>query len=74
MKGLQLLQDGAKVPTEPQVFALLRHLVENRDRVVSRDEIFEVIWKGRIVSDAAISSRIKAVRAATLGALAGAVP
>lgn len=64
VKGLQLLQDGAKVPTEPQVFALLRHLVENRDRVVSRDEIFEVIWKGRIVSDAAISSRIKAVRAA----------
>ncbi|WP_299654248.1 winged helix-turn-helix domain-containing protein [uncultured Tateyamaria sp.] len=52
------------MPTEPQVFALLRHLIENRDRVVSRDEIFEVIWKDRIVSDAALSSRIKAARAA----------
>ena len=61
---LQLQRDGDAVPTEPQVFALLRHLVENRDRVVSRDEIFEVIWRDRIVSDAALSSRIKAARAA----------
>ncbi len=61
---LQLMQDGEVVPTEPQVFALLRHLVENRDRVVTRDEIFEVIWRDRIVSDAALSSRIKAARAA----------
>ncbi len=64
LKRLQLMRDGAIVPTEPQVFALLRHLIENRDRVVSRDEVFEVIWKGRIVSDAALSSRIKAARAA----------
>ncbi len=61
---LQLTRDEAPVPTEPQVFALLRHLVENRERVVSKDEIFSVIWKDRIVSDAALSSRIKAVRAA----------
>ncbi|WP_299611944.1 winged helix-turn-helix domain-containing protein [uncultured Tateyamaria sp.] len=64
VRRLQLVCDGAPVPTEPQVFALLRHLIENRDRVVSRDEIFEVIWKDRIVSDAALSSRIKAARAA----------
>lgn len=64
VRRLQLMRDGQAVPTEPQVFALLRHLVENRDRLVSRDEIFEVIWRDRIVSDAALSSRIKATRAA----------
>ena len=62
--SLQLTRDGAPVPTEPQVFALLSHLIANRDRVVSKDEIFDVIWKDRIVSDAALSSRIKAARAA----------
>jgi DNA-binding winged helix-turn-helix (wHTH) protein/tetratricopeptide (TPR) repeat protein len=61
---LQLTREGQPVPTEPQVFSLLRHLIENRERVVSKDEIFEVIWKDRIVSDAALSSRIKAARAA----------
>lgn len=63
-KRLQLLAGEEPLPLEPQVFALLRILVENHDRVVTRDEIFEVIWKGRVVSDAALSSRIKVARAA----------
>jgi TolB-like protein len=49
---------------EPQVFALLTHLVENRDRLVSRDELLEKVWDGRVVSDAAIASRIKSARQA----------
>ena len=52
------------VPVEPQVFALLALLVENRERLVSRDEIIEKVWDGRIVSDAAVSSRIKSARQA----------
>ena len=51
-------------PLEPQVFALLTHLVENRDRLVSRDELLEKVWDGRVVSDAAIASRIKSARQA----------
>jgi TolB-like protein len=51
-------------PVEPQVFALLVHLVENRDRVVSRDDILAAVWHGRIVSEAALSSRVKAARQA----------
>ena len=42
--------DGAK-PVEPQVFDLLRYLVENRDRTVTKDEIHKTIWKERIVSE-----------------------
>lgn len=60
----ELRRGGALVPVEPQVFDLLRVLVEARERVVSRDELFERVWKGRLVSDAALSSRIKAARRA----------
>jgi TolB-like protein/DNA-binding winged helix-turn-helix (wHTH) protein len=49
---------------EPQVFALLRLLVENCHRMVSRDEIVEVVWEGRAVSDSAVSSRVKSARRA----------
>jgi TolB-like protein len=52
------------IAVEPQVFALLAYLVENRDRVVSKDEIVDKIWDGRIVSDSAVSSRIKSARQA----------
>jgi TolB-like protein len=60
----ELRSDGALVPVEPQVFALLRLLIENRDRMVTRDEIIEQVWHGRIVSEAALSSRIKSARQA----------
>lgn len=56
--------NGLEVPVEPQVFDLIRLLAENADRVVSRDEIVESVWGGRIVSEGAISSRIAAARKA----------
>jgi TolB-like protein/Tfp pilus assembly protein PilF len=61
----QELRNGATpLAVEPQVFAILVHLIENRDRVVSRDDILGSVWHGRIVSEAALSSRIKAARQA----------
>lgn len=60
----ELRADGAVVPVEPQVFALLVFLVESRERVVSRDDILAAVWHGRIVSEAALSSRVKAARQA----------
>ena len=60
----ELRRAGALVHLEPQVFDLLVHLVKNRDRLVSKDELIEVIWQGRIVSEAALSSRISAARRA----------
>lgn len=55
---------GELFALEPQVFDVLRHLVENHDRMVSRDELIDAVWDGRIVSDATISARINAVRRA----------
>src|SRR5262245_48773109 len=52
------------VAVEPKVFDLLLHLVENRRRVVSKDELVERIWQGRTISDAALSSCVKAARRA----------
>ena len=49
---------------EPQVFDLIHHLVENHDRLVSRDELIAVIWNGRIVSESTIDTRIHAARKA----------
>jgi len=60
----ELRRDGRPRAVEPQVFALLALLVENRHRMVPRTEIMEAVWEGRAVSDSALSSRIKSVRQA----------
>lgn len=60
----ELTVGGAPVHLEPQVFDLLRYLVESRDRVVSRDELVDAVWQGRIVSEATIGARIFAARQA----------
>lgn len=60
----ELRAGGSVRPVEPQVFALLALLVANRERVVSRDEIIEKVWEGRVVSDSAVDSRIKSARKA----------
>ena len=52
------------VAVEPQVFDLLRYLVSNRERVVSRDDLIAAVWDGRAVSESTISSRVTAVRQA----------
>jgi len=60
----ELRRGGEIVHMEPQVFDLLLHLVRNRGRIVSKDELIETVWNGRIVSEAALSSRINAARKA----------
>ena len=60
----ELLGPEGPVEVEPQVFALLTFLAGNADRVVSKDEIIEAVWDGRIVSDANLNSRINAARKA----------
>ena len=52
------------VSVEPQVFDLLAYLIENRERVVSKDDLLAAIWHGRSVSDSALTSRVNAARCA----------
>lgn len=58
----ELRRDGAPVPVEPRVLSLLLHLAANGERVVTRDELLEHVWHGRIVGDAAVSTCVKAAR------------
>ncbi len=60
----ELRVDGETVKIEPLVFALLSFLLRNRDRIISRDELIAEVWNGRIVSDAAIDTKISAARSA----------
>ncbi|MEM7693678.1 MAG: winged helix-turn-helix domain-containing protein [Pseudomonadota bacterium] len=62
LQRAELRRDDAPIPVEPRVFDLLRFLVEERGRVVTRSEIHAAIWGERIVSDAALSSRIRDAR------------
>jgi TolB-like protein len=58
----ELRRKSAPLSVEPQVFDLLVFLIRNRDRVVSKDDIFASVWRGRIVSESALSTRINAAR------------
>lgn len=58
----ELSRGGVALATEPQVIELLVMLVQNRHRMLTKEEINESVWRGRIVSDSALSSRIKIAR------------
>jgi len=58
----ELRQGGTTRPMEPQVFNLLAYLIEHRERLLSKNEIFEKVWDGRFVTDSALSSRVKLAR------------
>src|SRR5215831_3820623 len=60
----ELRRSGAPIPLEPQVFDLLIYLIQHRHRVVSKDDLIEGVWGGRIVSESTLASRINAVRRA----------
>lgn len=63
-RRIELRKDGAPVHVEPRAFQLLQLLIEERDRAVSRDDIIDTVWGGRIVSEAAISTALKSARQA----------
>src|SRR5690348_7131578 len=60
----ELRRGAESIAIEPQVFDLLVYLVENRERVVSRDDLIASVWGGRIVSDSTLATRINAARKA----------
>ena len=60
----ELRQGTDLLAVEPQVFDLLLYLMQNRDRVVTKDDLLESIWGGRIVSESTLTTRINAARKA----------
>jgi DNA-binding winged helix-turn-helix (wHTH) protein len=60
----ELWRGGTAVAAEPLVFDLLAYLIENRDRVVSKDDLLAGVWQGRIVSESTLGSTLNAARTA----------
>jgi TolB-like protein len=60
----ELKRAGMPVAVEPQVFDLIEYLIRNRNHVVTRDNLLDAIWNGRVVSESTLASRINAARRA----------
>ena len=60
----ELRRGADAVSVAPQVFDVLDYLIRSRDRVVGKDDLVTAIWEGRIISDAALTTCLKAVRSA----------
>jgi len=58
----ELRRKGGLLSVEPKVFDLLVHLIGNRERVVSKDDLIGAVWNGRIVSESTLTSCINAAR------------
>ena len=60
----ELHRGADAVSITPQVFDLLEYLIRNRERLVSKDDLVNAVWNGRVVSDAALTTRLNAARSA----------
>lgn len=60
----ELARGSQAIAVGPQVFDLLVYLVQNREHVVSKDDVLDAVWGGRIVSESTLTSHINAVRKA----------
>ena len=60
----ELRRAGALISIEPKAFDLLAYVIENRARVVTKDDLIAGVWEGRIVSDSAMTTRLNAARSA----------
>ncbi len=57
-----LTHSGQPVRLAPKVYQTLVFLIENRDRIISKDEIFEAVWPNTFVEDNALSYTISQLR------------
>ena len=58
----ELRRGAQQIPVGPQVFDLLVYLVQNRERVVTKDDLLDAVWSGRFVSESNLTTRINAAR------------
>jgi len=59
-----LLLDGREITLRPKTFAVLRYLVENFGRLVSKDELFAAVWPGLAITDDVLVQSIGELRRA----------
>ncbi|MEM9386487.1 MAG: winged helix-turn-helix domain-containing protein [Pseudomonadota bacterium] len=59
-----LTKDGEPVPIAPKVFDLLIYLIQHRDELVTRAQLVEAVWRGRLIAEGTLSNEIKLARAA----------
>lgn len=62
-ESFSISRDGESVPVTPKVFDLLVYLIRNRGRLITRDQLIDEVWNGRLISDGALSNEIKLARA-----------
>jgi TolB-like protein/tetratricopeptide (TPR) repeat protein/DNA-binding winged helix-turn-helix (wHTH) protein len=62
--AFELRRGGQPCAVEPQVLELLAYLVRNAGRLVTKGDLIEHVWGGRIVSDSTLASRVKSARRA----------
>jgi DNA-binding winged helix-turn-helix (wHTH) protein/predicted ATPase len=60
----ELRRGGTRVPLRPKVFQVLVYLIEQRERVVSRDEVLAHVWPNQYVGEETLTSCVKAARRA----------
>jgi pimeloyl-ACP methyl ester carboxylesterase len=63
-KRHELRRGGDPQHLEPQVYAVLCHLMEHRDRLVTSKELIDHVWGHRFITPGTLNSRIKALRQA----------
>lgn len=61
---MELWQGDEQIPIKPKAMELLRFLFDNRERVVSKDEVFDAVWRGRIVTESALTTALNDLRKA----------
>ena len=67
----ELRRGAQQIAVGPQVFDLLVYLVQNRERVVTKDDLLDAIWSGRFVSESNLTTRINAARKAIVEPVIG---
>jgi len=60
----ELRHQGTRIPLRPKVFQVLTYLIEQRHRVVTRDELLAAVWPNQCVGEETLTSCVKAARRA----------
>jgi len=61
-----LYHEGENVRLQPKVYRLLLYFLQHPGRLISREELFEGVWRGMIVEDASLRQAVNALRKALL--------